>query len=460
MESQTSKLEAEFRRRGVLTAREAAHAIGVSQPTISRLISDMGEQRLLRLGGGRSTRYALRRSLRVSGSVWPLYRVTETGDMALTGHLHVLMDSAWCLSQDEPWETLHSVDFRDGLYPGIPWLLHDLRPQGFLGRCFARRHAVDLSAPADPRRWNDDDEISALLRFGSDLSGDLVLGDDMRRVVQERMMVELDGVDPSSRQSAYPDLARAALAGEWSGSSAAGEQPKFTACVHDVNADARHVIVKFSGAGRRAEDRRWADLLIAEHVANTVLRDSGVRCAETTVLKADGRTFLESTRFDRAGAHGRRGLVSLASLDDALFGALDSPWTVAAERLCRDGWISGHDAVQLSFLWWFGSLIGNTDMHYGNVSLHLASDRPLVLAPTYDMVPMHYRPDAEGRVTSGPLRPAPPPPQAAAIWGRAASLAARFWSVLAQYRGLSADFQRIATDNTQVVETYREKFGR
>ena len=53
-----------FRQRGVLTARELARERGVSQPTISRLVSRLGVQRVVRIAGGRSTRYGLRRQVR------------------------------------------------------------------------------------------------------------------------------------------------------------------------------------------------------------------------------------------------------------------------------------------------------------------------------------------------------------------------------------------------------------
>jgi hypothetical protein len=50
----------------------------------------------------------------------------------------------------------------------------------------------------------------------------------------------------TARGQRYGELAQAALAGERIGSSAAGEQPKFTACVADADGSQRHVIVKFS----------------------------------------------------------------------------------------------------------------------------------------------------------------------------------------------------------------------
>lgn len=71
------------------------------------------------------------------------------------------------------------------------------------------------------------------------------------------------GRPSTQRAERYAALAHATLAGERAGSSAAGEQPKFTACVADADGSPRHVIVKFSEPVEgNPVARRWADLLI------------------------------------------------------------------------------------------------------------------------------------------------------------------------------------------------------
>lgn len=373
------------------------------------------------------------------------------------GQLHALEGRAWHVSQDSPWETLRAGEFPYGIYPGLPWFLQDLRPRGFLGRCFARRYTSELHCPSDPREWSDDDVISALVRFGEDLPGSFVVGDPMVSSVQSAMMREAQSIASSACEVAYPALADATLAGHWPGSSAAGEQPKFTALVRDDDGAVRHVIVKFSGNRDRPENLRWADLLAAEDVANAVLSEAGIPCASTRIVDSAGRRFLESVRFDRIGMYGRRALVSLEALDAAYFGAVGTPWTDAATRLFADAWISREDADRLSLLWWFGTLIGNEDMHYGNVSLYLNETRPLELAPTYDMVPMRYRPDVEGRIASEPLEVLPPPPQARSAWGRAAELAEGFWSRLASLGRASPDFRLLSERNARAVAVGRNR---
>jgi hypothetical protein len=453
MDARVTVLQTELHNRGVLTAREVAGALEVSQPTVSRLIAALGAERVLRIGQGRATRYGLRRSVRGLGSAWPLYTVGPKATVRLEGRLHALEPKGWCVEQDEPWETLRGAEFPAGLYPALPWFLQDLRPQGFLGRTFARRFADQLGTPTDPRHWSDDDVVTALLRRGEDLPGAFIVGESAVALLQARTLSPAATVGPDE----YPALADAALAGEWPGSSAAGEQPKFTACVREAAATARPVIVKFSGSTARPEDRRWADLLVAEHAANAVLSAQGIPCAATQVLEAGGRVFLESTRFDRVGAHGRRGLVTLEALDSAFYGRLGTPWPAAAERLRAGRWLAAADAARLALLWWFGTLIGNTDMHYGNVSLFLGPRRPLSLAPVYDMVPMLYRPGPEGRLPDEPLAPRLPPPEALVPWTHAAVLAEEFWVRVGQTDSVSPAFRAIAERNASGVAQMRRR---
>lgn len=449
-----------LRSRGSLAAGDLSAAMNVSQPTISRLLNAMRPTDLLRLGRARATRYALSRPVAGLGRAWPLYEIDREGHAQVVGQLHALEAGQWCLMQNEPWNTMRGTEFHNGLYPDLPWFLDDLRPRGFLGRCLARTHATLLGAPPDPRQWHVDHIVAAMLRFGDDLPGSFVLGEAMLETIQTRMLKPSDALSAATRKDVYPQQADSVLAGTWPGSSAAGEQPKFLARVGEVDGSIRHVIVKFSGRTGRPEDQRWADLLIAEHIANTVLSEHGLPSAATELIENEGRMFLESTRFDRVGAFGRRSLVSLEALDAAFFGEINTPWTAAADRLLQTNWIT-MDAVQrLSILWWFGTLIGNSDMHYGNVSLFLNRDRPLVLTPTYDMVPMCYQPNIEGDTSDNPLAPPPPPPDALEHWSEAAIMAEQFWQRLRTTPGLSVTFQSLAEKNAKVLSVYRQRFAR
>src|SRR5204863_1704594 len=113
------------------------------------------------------------------------------------------------------------------------------------------------------------------------------------------------------KATAYDALAADAAATLPAGSSAGGEQAKFLARVDD-----RHVLVKFSPPRGTPFGERWHDLLHAEHLALAVLRRHGVPTAATAIVETAQRTHLESTRFDRVGARGRRHAVALDAVHD------------------------------------------------------------------------------------------------------------------------------------------------
>ena len=452
-------LLSELRRRGVLTPKELQTALGVSQPTLSRTLSEQGVDRIIRIGRARATRYGLRRDVRGLGSDWPLYQICHDGRAELAGRLHALTDGQWYLQQDPARETLRGNEFRDGVYPDLPWFLQDLRPRGFIGRMLARQIATELGTPGDPRDWSSDDIVHFLLVMGNDLSGSFILGQRALETAQLNILGGKGILEATDRERAYPALADAVTEGEVPGSSAAGEQPKFTARVNAGGTETYDVIVKFSGRGGRPEDQRWADLLVAENVANRILIEAGVPCASTALLLAEGRCFLESTRFDRTGAGGRVGIVTLEAFDSAFFGVIERRWTDAADRYQRTNWISEQDAVRLNMMWWFGNLIGNTDMHYGNASLFLGPERPLSLAPVYDMVPMLYRPGVEGHLPDAPVSPTPPPPEALPVWAEAARLAESFWARLAGNGLASPSFRDISANCVDAVTGMRNRFA-
>ena len=157
---------------------------------------------------------------------------------------------------------------RDGWFEGLPYLLYDMAPQGFLGRHFAHRHAGQLGVSQRLSDWSDADLAHVLATIGHDQPGDLILGEAAFALELDRRN-QCTPVAPED----YPRLAEHALAFGEPGSSAGGEYPKFTALV-DRGGVPTAVIVKFSGADRSAPVQRWSDLLIAEHLALEVLRAS------------------------------------------------------------------------------------------------------------------------------------------------------------------------------------------
>ena len=212
----------------------------------------------------------------------------------------------------------------------------------------------------------------------------------------------------------------------------------------------KSVLVKFSEATNSASKRRWVDLLVCEHIALDLLRNAGLAAAESELVIAGERIALEVARFDRIGAHGRRGCVSLAAVDDAWFGQRDR-WTDAATRLELEHLLSTEDAHRLRLAWWFGALIANTDMHFGNISLFFGDELPFAMAPIYDMLPMRYRPSANGEVIEREFTPPLPPPEHVATWRIAATLATHFWNAAAEDRRISPPFRTIAAANRDAL---------
>lgn len=439
---------------GVARASEIASALGISQPTLSRVLASLGSQRLIRIGRARATRYALR--MPMSGGECPVYVIDESGKASHLGVLYRLSRGEWYFQQDEPWVSLRGETFKDGLYPDLPWFLQDMRPRGFLGRCFARSHALALQAPQNPSSWSSDQVLESLRRFGADMPGALIVGQEMLERFHETIQSGNDIIDRADIPSRYVHSAEQSLAGEWPGSSAAGEQPKFTARLRRANGLLQQVLVKFSGDVKLPEARRWSDLLFAEHRANTVLAAQGLSCAQTNIVQSGGRTFLESERFDRCGLSGRRAVVSLEALDAAYTGVNDLPWNKAAKILRESGWIDAQEARRLSLFWWFGVLIGNSDMHYGNLSFFLDPVPPLHVAPLYDMVPMTYRPGLEGTLPGHILHFVPPPPEEKETWNEAWGLALRFWEMVASDEGISAEFRAIAAGNLTALQSMKK----
>lgn len=454
-ETRLPRLEALLRRNGPQTAAALGASLGVSQPTVSRLLASAGE-RIVRIGKARASRYALGREIGRAGSHWPLYRIQEDGQPEALGELRALHGDGFLFEPARPLPALLHGTFRDGLFPGLPWFLDEQRPQGFLGRAFVHRVAADIGAPDDLSRWRADDVVLALLRHGEDEPGDLVLGDSALRSALQAMLSP-DALAPSDRAALYPTLAEEALAGEDVGSSAGGEQPKFTALLHD-DTGSHAVIVKFSERAGTPAAQRWADLLRCEHLAGNIMRAHGIAVAETELLEADGRVFLQSLRFDRTPALGRRGLVSLAALDAAYYGQGHIDWWAFAPQLHRDGWLDERDAHTLAVLGWFGALIGNSDMHLGNASLVLTDTRPLALAPSYDMLPMELRPASTGEVVARRIEvPAPLPAQRHA-WSAAAPMARDFWRCVAAAPEVSSGFRDIAGERLLALEAAAVRF--
>ena len=425
---------------GIHSAAEIAGRLGCSQPTVSRLVAGAGD-RIVVAGRARARRYARVRSVGGLGGEFPVYSIDSRGDA------HVLGTLIAAAQEHFVW---HPVEGRDVVFRGLPWFLADLYPDGFVGRAFAHRIHTEFGLPARAQDWSADHVLTALARRGEDLMGNLVVGREsleryFRMTRETPAPVAEDGLGEE-----YCRLAEKALSGGPAGSSAGGEQPKFTAVIAR-DGGAVNVLVKFSPFVDTAEGRRWADLLLCEEIALHTIREHGsVPASISRVVEAGGRTFLEVQRFDRVGLHGRLPIVSLRAVDAEFYGHQDS-WCAAADRMTADGRLSQEDASAMRWLSAFSGLIGNNDRHFGNISLVMADDREVFrLAPAYDVLPMVYRP-ADGTMQSRPLVPPAVDPGCAAEWDSTVACAVRFWERAADDARISPAFRSLCRENLQVT---------
>lgn len=423
---------------GSKKAPELQQALGISQPTLSRLIQSAGAS-ISSFGSTRSTLYALPRTIPGIGSEVPVYQIDVKGNARRYGVLSCLAGPQYY------WQP---AEGSGRLYDHLPWFIQNVRPEGFLGRSFAKKYRHQ-GFPERLDYWNDDHILMALSTHGHDLPGNLIIGDQS---FENYFVMTKNGhpkIAMQDRETAYPQMALDAMAGNPPGSSAGGEQPKFTATIEDEQT--RHVIVKFSSRSTSVEGQRWSDLLVCEHLALQTLREAGHRAALSDLFFFDQRCFLEVQRFDRADEFGRQAVATLAILDDEFFGERDH-WAGAAKRLERQGMIGRDDANAIRFQSAFGKMIADTDQHFGNISLFIGDDGRFAVAPAYDVLPMFYRPAATGEVIDQYYEPPVPVADLAGVWKEAQDCATRFWEKVSQDQRVSGSFRALAERHAEDLE--------
>lgn len=427
---------------GHASSSQLQQRLGISQPTASRLLAPLlASGQVVAVGAARARRYLLPREVDGVGRQVPIHAVQPNGQVQFFGTLYPLSGGGFWM---EEADREHG---QSAFHDSLPWFLYDMRPQGFLGRGFVGQHPA-LQLPANLAHWSDDHILKALVNAGEDLPGNLIVGaaafDRYQALAAPARCAAPVVTDPTTQ---YPALATQALGQPLAGSSAGGEQPKFSAL-----RDGHPVLIKFSPADDSAASQRWRDLLVCEALALQTLADAGIAAAVTDLVQAQGRVFLQSRRFDRT-PQGRVGMVSLEVYDRQYIGQ-GTNWVDTAHRSDRAGpeRLSADDVRTIVLLDAFGALIANTDRHHGNLSL-LLHDHRWRLAPAYDMLPMLYAPVA-GEVVPRDFAAQPPRPtvHTLPVWPQARELAVRFWQRAAQDERISAAFRALAQANALLVD--------
>jgi biotin operon repressor len=426
--------------RGPAGTPELSRALGTSQPTISRAISTLQrEGRVVRMGSTRGARYGLARPVDAIGSRWPLFRVNESGQLIELGPLHAL--------QKDAYYTPGGPKRLRGITEGLPYFLQDARPSGFLGRLVPQAFP-ELAFPARIIDWTAAHVLKYLTLRAPDNAGDLILGEGSIDRYMTRSHAGMV-VEATERASRYPSLAASVISGTPAGSSAQGEQPKFLVQIEEAGRRT-HMLVKFSPPRTSEAGQRWVDLLLAEHLAHELLARAGLPACRSKWLLFGDRAYLEVERFDRSGAEGRIGAVSLYAIDISRYGKLDS-WSECARRLEAEALLSTQHVDRIRLLEAFAQLIANTDRHFGNITVFDRYEGPFEPAPVYDMLPMLFAPQHD-QLIERTYEPAPPTATTLSVWNHARTLAAQYWELLAGDARLSDSFRTLCA---RCLETLR-----
>lgn len=360
----------------------------------------------------------------------PLYSINPQGQLQPLAQLVTTKQGYQIVEATENW----LLGEQKGWFSDLPYFLQDLYLQGFLGRLIA--YQLSQENPfftSNPRQWSTKTLLYYLQQYGIDLPGHILIG--------EKLFQSFQNYQPlltQDRETSYPQYVQKVLQWGIPDSSAGGEQPKFTTMLYEEN-HYQAVIVKFSPLATHAAAIRWRDLLVAEHIAQQLLAEQGLG-VKTQLFNIQGRLFLESPRFDRCGYQGRFPSLSL-SIVDAEFTGLGESWSQVAKALFQQQYISEKTLEKIYFVEQFGTAIGNTDRHLGNLSLWPDKDT-WQLHLIYDTLPMGWQPLQENCPHFPWQLPknTPLPVQTLAFY---------FWKQLSQHPWLSCDFQNIAEKNLQ-----------
>jgi hypothetical protein len=420
----------EYLIQGFATSKEIQAATGLSQTAVSRQVRGMGDA-VVSLPTGRPPKYALTRNAFGGSNKLPLAMVDAHGNTVLAAVIRPLLPSGFLVEPATGMPQVLMGSNGSGLYEDLPYFLHDLAPQGFLGRQIAAElSSQSTDFPPDPRHWSTNHIGRYLISNGDDLPGNFKFGEQALSRIRRKPVL--------TTEADYPKLADAVISGVIPGSSAGGEQPKFTAFCGTRSA---HVIVKFSPVGNNDVARRWRDILITEFHATEALHGANFPAAETRLLEIDGRLFLESQRFDRTGEFGRMPMLSLQAIDSEFTG-IGSDWSRVVDALHKKNLMVWQHVYDATCLWWFGRYINNSDMHLGNLSFSIDGG-VFRLLPVYDMCSMGFAPKSGGEVLPYNFSP----PEYSGInfgldsQGLVKKMAQNFWERVANDARISDEFR-------------------
>jgi hypothetical protein len=154
--------------------------------------------------------------------------------------------------------------------------------------------------------------------------------------------------------------------------------------------------------------------------------------------------------FQAPPPHGG-GVMSLFALDAQFVGGTGQ-WIESARALASAGVIAPTLLPQIRWRQRFGTLIGNSDMHAGNLAFFTTGLSPSGLTPTYDMGPAQYAPRQGELPSVTRLQPPIPEPADGEVWKTVCHAAEQFWESVSRHDLITPSFRAIAKENVSVVQ--------
>ena len=425
----TEQLIAVLAKHGPMSSQAIQSHFGASQATVSRLLGAIEGERIT-IGKSKSTVYALAEPIGRFAAQQAIWKIDELGQPNRIGTLSFLARSIIRIEGPNV-----ELIFESAPETRLPWPLSGLHAQGFLGRLLAKQLANE-DIGDDPDKWGIRSVLVAALHT-HDAPGALLLGTQAIKhnaptIPSKHSGAVLDGI--------ASDIAKALPAG----SSAGGEQPKFLA----QGEDGESYVVKFSPPRGTPFGDRWNDLLCAEESSARILVGAGLDAAQSSIIQTNQRTYLLSQRFDRPRSGGRKHVVSIGAAHHGFVKGPFRNWTDTAEVLGRIRALPASDVKAVNDLRQFGHLIGNTDMHFGNLCFYCGGETlkeilagKFTLAPVYDMLPMRWRPD----VNLGLTQYQPFDPDFTFADANIRRAGREFWASLEKDARVSTDFKALAS---------------
>ncbi len=406
---------------GPLSSAAVQKALGISRPTLSRLMREVNDQ-VLRLGQTRQIRYAVPRQLEGLPDSLPVYRVDEDGRAHDHARIRALAPSEWA------WQA------EDGLRigTGLPREISALWPRGYM----ADAHFGQVG--------DEEEQLRLLSEQGIAMPGNLILG--------EAAMAGFLGHDPEPHSlDDLPKLAQQAEAGDPPGEPVPGDSPRFTAWM-----EGHQVLVRFAPLADSPTAQRQAGLLAAEAQALELLRRQGLPVAPARLLDLGGYRFLATARIDRVGRLGRRAVLPLRALSGKGVDPEDAAATATA--LKRSARLSAEEAEQILWLEEFFRLIGSRPLD-GETLPFFPTEDALHLAPLQALPPSRLAPAEDGSLPERFPTPGLPATGELARWRSAAQAAAEYCQRLASDERLDFELRKLAGGHGKMLAERLERLG-